>query len=209
MELDLKKAFTTSKKMTVAATVGLLLLLTACTPPNSAAIIGKKSISIDKIQKTVDEMLAERTKVSTAGMTLDSGEVLNRNQVTFFVIAELLNQLGADHKISVTEQEVSDEIKKITTQVGGVKQLPTALVNAGIAPTNLRAYFHTYLMSSKISEALLASGVASAEVSATVQKLVAAEADKLKVSVNPRYGTWDSARATIVAAPLASGSVKK
>ncbi|MEI8222944.1 MAG: SurA N-terminal domain-containing protein [Actinomycetes bacterium] len=205
----MKKVFTTSKKMTAAVTAGLLALLSACTPINSAATVGNTTISIDKVQKTVDEMLSERTKVTTTGMTLDTGEVLNRNQVTFFVISELLYQLGTSHKIKVTEQEVTDEIKKITTQVGGSAKLPAALVNAGIAPQNIREYFRTYLMSAKISNALLSSGVASAEVSTAVQKLVADEADKLKVSINPRYGTWDSANATIVAGKLAAGSVKK
>ena len=209
MELDLKKGFTTSKKLTVAITASLLLLLTACTPINSAATVGKTTISIDKVQKTVAQILVERTKVSTTGMTLDTGETLNRNQVTFFIIAELLNQLGADHKITVTEPEVTDEIAKITAQVGGSSKLPAALVNAGVAPQNLREYFHTYLMSSKISTALAGNGVATADMSATIQKLVAQEADKLKVTINPRYGTWDSVNATIVAAPLASGSVKK
>ena len=96
--------------MTAAVTAGLLILLSACTPINSDATVGKTTISIDKVQKTVDEMLSERTKVTTTGMTLDTGEVLNRNQVTFFEISELLYQLGTSHKIKLTEQEDSDEI---------------------------------------------------------------------------------------------------
>ena len=197
------------KKIIGAISAGLLLLLTSCTPINSAATIGSKSISIDKIQKSVDEVLAERAKISTQGMNLETGDALNRSQLSFFVISELLNRLAQDGHILVSEQEVNDEIKSITNQVGGAVNLPPALVNAGIAPTNLRLYFRSYLLSAKISRALLAQGISKDGVSAAVQKLVSEESKKLKVSVNPRYGTWDVTKAAIEIAPLANGAVTK
>lgn len=197
------------KKIIGAISAGLLLLLTSCTPINSAATIGSTSISIDKIQKSVDEVLAERAKISTQGMNLETGDALNRSQLSFFVISELLNRLAQDGHISVSEQEVSDEIKSITDQVGGAVNLPPALVNAGIAPSNLRLYFRSYLLSAKISRALLAQGISKDGVSAAVQKLVSEESKKLKVSVNPRYGTWDVTKAAIDIAPLANGAVTK
>ena len=197
------------KKIIGAISAGLLLLLTSCTPINSAATIGSTSISIDKIQKSVDEVLAERAKISTQGMNLETGDALNRSQLSFFVISELLNRLAQDGHISVSEQEVSDEIKSITDQVGGAANLPPALVNAGIAPSNLRLYFRSYLLSAKISKALIAQGISKDGVSAAVQKLVSEESKKLKVSVNPRYGTWDVTKAAIDIAPLANGAVTK
>ena len=197
------------KKIIGAISAGLLLLLTSCTPINSAATIGSKSISIDKIQKSVDEVLAERAKISTQGMNLETGDALNRSQLSFFVISELLNRLAKDGNISVSDQAVSDEIKSITDQVGGAANLPPALVNAGIAPSNLRLYFRSYLLSAKISKALIAQGISKDGVSAAVQKLVSEESKKLKVSVNPRYGTWDVTKAAIEIAPLANGAVTK
>lgn len=197
------------KKIIGAISAGLVLLLTSCTPINSAATIGSTSISINKVQKTVDEVLAERAKVSTQGMNLETGDALNRSQLTFFVISELLYRLAKDGNISVTDQEVSAEIKSITDQVGGPLNLPPAMVNAGIAPSNLRLYFRSYLLSAKISRALIAQGISKDAVSAAVQKLVAQESKKLKVSVNPRYGKWDITKATIDIAPLANGAVTK
>ena len=197
------------KKAIGAVSVGLLLLLTACTPINSAATVGSKSISVDKVQKTVAEILKERSKVSTAGMNLETGETLNRSQLSFYVISELLFQVGKKFKITITEQEITDQIKAVTTQVGGSANLPTAMVNAGIAPSNLREYFRSYLLSSNMSKALEIAGVDKANVSAAVQKLVAAEAKSLKVSINPRYGAWDPETAAISTAALANGSVTK
>ena len=197
------------KKFIGAISAGLLLLLTACTPINAAATIGSTSISIDKVQKSVDEVLAERAKVSTQGMNLETGDALNRSQLSFFVISELLNRLATKVQISVSDQEISAEIKSITGQVGGPRNLPAALVNAGIAQSNLRQYFRSYLLSAKISKALIAQGISKDAVSAAVQKLVADESKKLKVSVNPRYGKWDFTSAAIASAPLANGAVTR
>jgi hypothetical protein len=209
MELVLNKLLRSRKKVVVAGIAGLLVLLSGCTPMNSAATIGKSSITSDQVQKSVAQIISERSKVSTQGMNLDTGEVLTRNQLTFFVISELLLQIGHQNKISVSEQEITDQISAVTQQVGGPANLPGAMVNAGIAPQNLRQYFRTYLMSSKISNLLLSGGYTKANVTAAVQKLVSDESKKLKVSINPRYGVWDSTKVTILAAPLAAGAVTK
>jgi hypothetical protein len=209
MELGLNKLLRSRKKVVVAGIASLLVLLSGCTPMNSAATIGKSSITSEQVQKSVAQIISERSKVSTQGMNLDTGEVLTRNQLTFFVISELLLQIGHQNKISVSEQEITDQISAVTQQVGGQANLPGAMVNAGIAPQNLRQYFRTYLMSSKISNLLISGGFTKDNVTAAVQKLVSDESKKLKVSINPRYGVWDSTKVTILAAPLAAGAVTK
>jgi len=209
MEQVVKLVKRNGKKIVGVAVASTLLLLTACTPVNSAATIGNTSIPVSKIQKTVDSILSERSKITTTGMNLETGEALNRSQVTFFVISELLYRLGQKYNVKVSEQEITDQIKVVTSQVGGEASLPTAMVNAGIAPENLREYFRSYLLSQKISNRLLSGGVDKTQVTAAVQKLVGLEASSAKVSINPRYGKWDVNQATIVTAPLASGSVTK
>jgi hypothetical protein len=200
----------TKRNTTLGVVIGaLLVVLTACTPINSAATIGGTSISVDQVQKTVDTILSERTKVSTAGMNLETGEALNRSQLSFYVISELLLQVARESHVEVTEQEITDQIKAVTAQVGGASGLTSAMVNAGIAPNNLRTYFRSYLISQKVSTALLAAGISKTDVTAAVQKLVSRKALQLKVAINPRYGTWDPQQATIVAAQLAAGAVTK
>ena len=151
-ELVLIKTFDVKKKIAAVSIVGLLVLLTACTPIISAATVGSKSISISDVQTTVTEIMAERAKVTTNGMNLETGEALNRSQVTFFVISSILDAIGTKNKIVVTDAEVATEIRNVTAQVGGAANLPSAMVNAQIAPKNLQKYFHTYLLSSKISK---------------------------------------------------------
>lgn len=209
MEQFVKLVKSNGKKIVGAAVAATLFLLTACTPINSAATIGNTSIPVSKIQATVDSILSERSKITTTGMNLETGEALNRSQVTFFVISELLYRIGQKYNITVSEQELTDQIKAVTKEVGGEASLPSAMVNAGIAPENLREYFRSYLLSQKISNRLLAGGIDKTQVTAAVQKLVGLEASRAKVSINPRYGKWDANQATIVTSPLASGSVTK
>ena len=61
--------------------------------------------------------------------------------------------------------------------------------------------------SNKLQDALLASGVAEAEVSARINQLINAKAAELTVKVNPRYGTWDQDTGDIVATDSAGSAV--
>ena len=59
----------------------------------------------------------------------------------------------------------------------------------------------------KLSERETAAGADSASVNEKIQTLVTEMANKLKVTVNPRYGTWDATTLTIVAAEPAGDAV--
>jgi len=85
--------------------------------------------------------------------------------------------------------------------------LPTALVNAGIAPEDLDTYIEAISFSEKITQSLVASGVAEDQVGTEIQKLIVAKSKELGVTINPRYGTWDAEVADIVANDPASSAV--
>ena len=59
------------KKLSIGLAV--VFLLTACGQMGSGVTIGKTEVSSAQIQKYVDEILAERAKVDTSQMNLDSG----------------------------------------------------------------------------------------------------------------------------------------
>ena len=62
-------------------------------------------------------------------------------------------------------------------------------------------------LSEKISQALTASGVTEDQIGIETQNLVAAKANELGVTINPRYGKWDAEVADIVADDPASSAV--
>jgi hypothetical protein len=63
------------------------------------------------------------------------------------------------------------------------------------------------LITQKLSQALVQTGVAEADAQARIQQLFVAKVNELKVTINPRYGKWDATTGQIVAADAAGGVV--
>ena len=183
------------------------LLLTGCSQVGAAATLGDVKITQATVQGSVDSILAERAKVDTTQMQLETGEALNRGQLRFHLYSALLRAIGEEIKIEVTKAEIDTRRANILEQVGGAESLPVELVNAGIAPGDLDQYIELISFSEKISQALAASGVAEDQIGIELQKLVAAKANELGVTINPRYGKWDAEVADIVADDPASSAV--
>lgn len=183
------------------------LLLTGCSQVGAAATLGDVKINQATVQGSVDSILAERAKVDTTQMQLETGEALNRGQLRFHLYSALLRAIGEEVKIEVTKAEIDTRRANILEQVGGAESLPVELVNAGIAPGDLDQYIELISFSEKISQALAASGVAEDQIGIELQKLVAAKANELGVTINPRYGKWDAEVADIVADDPASSAV--
>ena len=183
------------------------LLLTGCSQVGAAATIGDIKITQATVQASVDSILAERAKVDTAQMQLETGEALNRGQLRFHLYHAILRAIGAELKMEVTKAEIDTRRASILDQVGGAEFLPTALVSAGIAPEDLDTYIEIISLSEKISQALTASGVTEDQIGIETQNLVAAKANELGVTINPRYGKWDAEVADIVADDPASSAV--
>jgi parvulin-like peptidyl-prolyl isomerase len=183
------------------------LLLTGCSQVGAAATVGNTKITQATVQGSIDSILAERAKVDTTQMKLETGESLNRGQLRFHLLTALLREVGAELKVSVTKAEIDTRRASILEQIGGAAALPNALVNAGIAPADFDQYIEAISISDKISQALVASGVTQDQVGTELQKLVVAKAKVLGVTVNPRYGKWDAATADIVATDPASTAV--
>lgn len=183
------------------------LLLTGCSQVGAAATLGDVKITQATVQGSVDSILAERAKVDTTQMQLETGEALNRGQLRFHLYSALLRAIGEEINIEVTKAEIDTRRANILEQVGGAESLPVELVNAGIAPGDLDQYIELISFSEKISQALAASGVPEDQIGIELQKLVAAKANELGVTINPRYGKWDAEVADIVADDPASSAV--
>ncbi|CAB4607187.1 unannotated protein [freshwater metagenome] len=193
------------KKLSIGLAV--VFLLTACGQMGSGVTIGKTEVSSAQIQKYVDEILAERAKVDTSQMNLDSGASLLRTQAQFQIISTVLDQVILDKKITVTPADVAARRADIVTQVGGESELPTALVSASLAPSNLDKYLKIILISEKLNEVVVSEGATAETAGDVVTKLVTDTAKKLGVTVNSRYGKWNESTATIEEADNTSGAV--
>lgn len=194
------------KILTVIAAISALTL-TACGQVDTAASFGDTKITQAQAQAKVDEILAERDQVDTTQMQLQTGNTLNRSQLRFSIVTSIFDEIAKELKIKVSSTEIENTRAGIYQQIGGETQLQTNLVAAEIAPSNFERYMRATIISNKLSEALVIAGVAEADVSAKISELVQQKAKQMKVSVNPRYGTWNEATAELLAEDSAGDAV--
>jgi len=195
------------KKILALLGVISVLALSGCGKVDSAATIGDITISQASAQATVDEVLAERTKVDTSGMQIQTGNALNRAQLRFTIVTTLFDEIAKELKLEISSTEIEKAKSELVTQSGGQEALAKNLVAAEIAPSNFDRYVRAIITSNKLQDALKASGIADADVSARITQLINAQAAELTVKVNPRYGTWDKDTGDIVATDSAGSAV--
>ena len=195
------------KKTLTALVVATGLLLTGCSNVDAALTLGDTKITTAELQANVDVILAERAKVDTSQMQLESGEALLRNQLQFQILLAGFDEIAKELEIEITNSEIASSRSEIIEQVGGAESLPNALVSASITPADLDGYLRAILISNKLGQALVQSGVAEADVQTRVQQLFVAKVNELKIKVNPRYGEWDAVNGQIVAANAAGDVV--
>jgi hypothetical protein len=195
------------KKILALLGVISVLALSGCGKVDSAATIGDITISQASAQSIIDEVLAERTKIDASQMQLQSGNALNRSQLRFTIVTTLFDEIAKELKLEISSTEIEKAKADLIAQSGGQEALAKNLVAAEIAPSNFDNYVRAIITSNKLQEALKASGVADADVSARITQLINAKAAELKVEVNPRYGTWDQDTGDIVATDAAGSAV--
>jgi len=195
------------KKVLALIAVVSLATLTACGQLNSAATLGDITITQSSFQATVDELLKEREAVDTSQMQLENGGSLNRSQLRFLIITTIFDEIAKELKLTITKTDEATTRNSIVSQSGGEEALSTNLVSAQIAPSNFDRYIRAIIISEKLSDALQASGIAPEAVDSRISELVTAKAKELKISINPRYGTWDFDAGDILATDSAGDAI--
>ena len=195
------------KKILVTLTIATGLLLTGCSQSNEAATVGDFKITQTELQSSIDAVMAERSKVDTSQMQLETGDELNRGQLRFKILMHTFDEIAKELDLEITSSQVVNRKQQISQSLGGDAELPKNLVNAGIALQDFDTYVRAVLISERITSALAQSGVAEADVANQLSKLLSAKAKELGVKVNPRYGFWDTEAGDVVAADVTGGAV--
>jgi FKBP-type peptidyl-prolyl cis-trans isomerase (trigger factor) len=196
------------KKTLAVMIVASALLLTGCSQNNEAATIGDFKISQTELQSSIDAVMAERAKIDSSQMQLESGEELNRGQLRFKILMHTFDEIAKELKIEVTSSAIEAKKATLLNSIGGAAELPKNLVNAAIALQDFDTYIRAIVISDQVAAALSQSGVAAEEVSAKVGELLNAKAKSLGVKINPRYGFWDNEAGDVVAANVTGDAVK-
>lgn len=195
------------KKFLTVIAVLSALALTGCAKADTAASIGDITITQAQAQSKINELLAERAKIDTAGAQFETGNALKRSQLRFTIITTVFDEIAKELKITVSTTELENSRQGIYSQIGGETELSKSLVAAQIAPSNFDRYLRATIISNKLSGALEMGGVGEAEVQARISELLQKKAEQLNVTVNPRYGVWDDASGDLIAGDSAGSAV--
>jgi hypothetical protein len=179
-------------RRSASVVVALLVVggVSACTPTKSgaAAIVGDQSLSQITVNQQALDVLAV---VRQSGQAAPDIATINQSIVSSWVTQHVLAVIAADHHVSVSDAEASAFLAKVTTQSGGQAKLEqAAALQGGTPPESIPDLIKFYLLGQKLPAALLPNGTAAAQNAALVAA-VDAEASRLGVRVNPRYGQWD------------------
>jgi hypothetical protein len=115
--------------------------------------------------------------------------------------------LAKEFGIEITQTAIDAEYQYIIEQLGGEEGLPGALVGANIARVDLDKYIVASKIYERVGEALLAQGISREDLASAQQSLLVKKAEELSVTLNPRYGVWDAATATVKPGGDSNGAV--
>jgi hypothetical protein len=195
------------KKFLALGLAIVTFFLAGCSQANSAATIGGSEIALEDLQTQVDLILVERKAVDTSQMQLETGKALTRSQLSYMISNVIIEELAKEQKIEISASEIESYKAQIFANIGGEANLPSVLVNASIPSTGLEDVLRRDLILRKISEKESAAGADEATVNEKIQSLVTGKANSLKVTVNPRYGSWDATTLTVVETEPAGDAV--
>jgi hypothetical protein len=184
-----------------------VVLLTGCSSMSSGVKVGDEEFSATLIQETVDEILVARKTVDTSQMNLVNGPELLRNQAQFFVLRVLMDQIAKDTGIEVSLADIAERRSDVISRLASPAELPAALVSANLPASNLDPYLKVLIISERLQDNYVKSGGSESELPLYIDKLVVDTANKLGVTVNPKYGKWNPKNASIEPSDATDGAV--
>ncbi|MFH9982893.1 SurA N-terminal domain-containing protein [Streptomyces sp. NPDC017179] len=184
-----------------AALLAAAPLLTACgsdAHPGAAAVVGGQRITFGQLQSRVSEVReAQRAAVSDEAQyqqAVASTGTLTRDTLHQMVLDRVLDRAARNAGLTVSRSEVQQLRTGLEQQAGGAKALEdTWLQRYGVPPQRLDDNLRLQVKAQKLATHLHTD----AGQPAFWKALSEASAD-LHVDLNPRYGTWDVEKSTLV-----------
>lgn len=193
-----------SRPILFAAAAAAALATSACSPATagSAAVVGDSRLTVAALQQDVSEILAERNDTQAGGA--DQTGQLQRQAVDRWVYEQLVDAAAQAKGVTVSQGDVAARIAQVKAQAGeqGYQQ---AVLSSAAPLEDADELVRMVVQVEKLGDMLVPSGsntdaqaVANQRQQA-VQDLIQAQAKKLDIKVNPRYGTYDPASTSVVA----------
>jgi len=184
--------FVVKSKVAILFLALTALVLSGCSNPSDAANYKGGKITIERLQESVSSILDERVKFETTPQDALTGEALTLNQLEFHIFTALLTQAAKERNIAATAAEISAQRAEIVKNVGSEEELSLALVNAGIASIDLDQYLSLIILQDKLRLVIAPTATEDGQIIQALQKMLEETATKEALTVNPRYGVWNT-----------------
>ncbi|GAB2784072.1 SurA N-terminal domain-containing protein [Streptomyces daliensis] len=189
--------------LTVSAAAAIVVavpLLSACgndAHPGAAAVVKGDRISVAELQSRVGAVRdAQRAAPQSEQMIKSSGQ-LTRATLDGMIRDLIVSKAAEESSVSVSRREVQEMRGALARQAGGEKQMKAMLLQQqAIAPGEINDRIRMQLAVEKIAKA---EGIdpQSPQGSAQLNERFAKTSKTMAVDVNPRFGKWDTKKATL------------
>lgn len=187
-------------------------MLVACgrqfSPP--AAVVGGRDITMDRLQRELDILLAQpQFSDPTEGPQGDGQRKdLTRRLLAFLIQYEVIAEYARAHGVSVTEEEVDEQVAAEVDRLGGQVAFDQELETRGVTLEVLRRDLERGVLFDKVTTSVLEElGISPMSEGAqrALQKWFGDRLAALDVDVNPRFGRFDPETGQIQAATSTAG----
>ncbi|MFI9602638.1 SurA N-terminal domain-containing protein [Streptomyces sp. NPDC004069] len=184
-----------------AALLAAAPLLTACgsdARPGAAAVVGGQRITVGQLQSRVSEV-REAQRASVADETqyqqaVAATATLTRDTLHQMVLDRVLDRAARNAGLSVDRSEIQQLRAGLEQQAGGAKALEdTWLQRYGVPPRRLDDNLRLQLEAQKLADHLHTDAGQPA-----FWKALSEASAELHVDLNPRFGSWDVEKSTLV-----------
>ena len=188
----------------VGAGIGLWFILDSTA---TAATVGKFKISMSDVDASTKAAIADRASFSTTGMQLAFGSALAANELDLYILRALYKATANTNKFYVSSTQIQAAQADLVKQAGSAAALKTFEVQNGIAAKDIGLFAELNLYHQGLMSVVIKNGTSSANAGTAVSALVGAQGIKEGVTVNKKYGKWDSTQVAVVP-PTAAPATK-
>ncbi|MGW8374577.1 SurA N-terminal domain-containing protein [Streptomyces sp. ODS28] len=183
-----------------AALAAAAPLLTGCgsdAHPGAAAVVQQQRISMGDLQSRVGAVRDAQDAAPQGEQMVKGSGQLTRATLDGMIRDRIVHKAAKDAGVTVSRREVESMRGMLEQQAGGARQMEaTLLQQQAIAPREIDERIRMQLAVEKIAKAKKINP----QSPAGNQQLNALFADTSKtmgIDVNPRYGKWDTSKATL------------
>lgn len=187
------------------AALGLVLVtgfaLSGCSESKAgaAAVVAGDRIEISTLNAKVDklEQAFSRNNLSLAGTSAQLEA--NQAELVQLISRRVVDEAARRNHITLNATQVLAARRTLEARFPSPEALQVRLLQTGVLPGEVDDFVRTEALKPEIAKAR-GIQLGSADAQDQLEAYLSDVASSMKITVNPRYGTWDSAKLTTAAA---------